>query len=228
MGRYDSSYTIVDYLKFGIVVLILGGSALKGCASCAGNYDNLDTQKSFNVAVDDSEDAVSITNIVEYCDYSGSQAQFVTQDGLIVLTSTQDTHLLNQYDYNLVKEYAKCLAGGNESIVYSYDELQGLNTSMTEDFFNKKYLDLQYTFNKALIESDECITICEIDSWTDYSDDKIQITLTNGTTILKDIKDIKLLNAQYAEPDSVYNYTLSLVGDESKIQYYSSGKILVK
>ena len=100
---------------------------------------------------------------------------------------------------------------------------------MDEDLWNKGILDLQYTYNYALIESEDGITIAEVASWADYSeDDKIQITLTNGTTILKDIKNIKLLDDTTANENSVYNYALSLVGDESKIQYYSTEKQLKK
>ena len=100
---------------------------------------------------------------------------------------------------------------------------------MPESGWNKDFFDLQYTYTHALISSEHCIVIAEIDSWRTYAeDDKIQLTLTNGTTILKDVADVKLLDATYAGEESVYNYALSLVGDESKIMYYSTEKSLIK
>lgn len=141
-----------------------------------------------------------------------------------MLTSTKNTHLLSQGNPELVQEYALALANGDESIIYNYNELQEVDNSI----WNKDYYNLNYTFDYALIRSEEGIIIAEVDQWRDYEDDKIQITLTNGTIILKDVDDIKLVNSENAPSDSVYNYALSLVGDESKIQYYSAPKILIK
>lgn len=215
--------------KVGIVAAIgvIGFYALKSCAALEGNTDIIDTKKSFNIAIDENEDAISITNIISYNDYSGSQVQFTTQDNLVVLTSTIDTQLLSQYNYSLVREYALSLANGDESKIYSYDELQGMSLEMYENSWNKGLLDLQYTYTHALIKSENCLTIAEIDSWSTYSeDDKIQLTLTNGTTILKDITDVKLVDNSNASDDSVYNYALSLVGDADKINYYSAKKLV--
>lgn len=217
--------------KVGIVVAVgvMGAYALKSCAVLGGNTDIIDTKKSFNIAIDENDDAISITNITSYNDYNGSQVQFTTQDNLVVLTSTIDTQLLSQYDYSLVREYALSLANGDESKVYSYDELQGMNVEMSETAWNKDLFDLQYTYTHALIKSEHCITIAEIDTWRTYDeDDKIQLTLTNGTTILKDIADVKLVDNSNASDGSIYNYALSLVGDADKIQYYSATKKLIK
>lgn len=216
-------------IGIGIISIGIGMAVMKSCAAVGGNKDIIDTKKSFNIALDENDDAVSITNITSYNDYEGSQIQFTTQDNLVVLTSTINTQLLSQYDYSLVKEYAIALANGDEEKVYSYDELQGMSLQMPESGWNKDFFDLQYTYTHALISSEHCIVIAEIDSWRTYSeDDKIQLTLTNGTTILKDVADVKLLDATYASEESVYNYALSLVGDESKIMYYSTEKSLIK
>lgn len=216
-------------IGIGIISVGFGMAVMKSCAAAGGNKDIIDTKKSFNIALDENDNAISITNITSYNDYEGSQIQFTTQDNLVVLTSTINTQLLSQYDYSLVKEYAIALANGDEEKVYSYDELQGMSIQMPESGWNKDFFDLQYTYTHALISSEHCIVIAEIDSWRTYAeDDKIQLTLTNGTTILKDVADVKLLDATYAGEESVYNYALSLVGDESKIMYYSTEKSLIK
>lgn len=123
----------------------------------------------------------------------------------------------------MAKEYAVALANGDEKQVCFCNDLE-----KADNVWNKDLFDLNYTYNYAFIKSEEGLVIAEVDQWKDYSDDKIQITLTNGTIILKDVEDVKLINSTNAIPDEVYNYALSLVGDESRIQYYSAPKKLVK
>lgn len=212
-----------EKLGIAVVGVVILGYTVKGCAALGGNKDILDMNKSFNIAIDVSEHAVSVVGITGYADYEGSQLQFVTQDGLVVLTSTKNTHLISQGDPELAKEYAIALANGDEKQVCICNDLVE-----TDDAWNKDLFDLNYTYNYAFIKSEEGLVIAEVDQWRDYDDDKIQITLTNGTVILKDVEDVKLINSTNATPDEVYNYGLSLVGDESRIQYYSAPKKLIK
>lgn len=222
--KTSNKIAVSDKIAVYVGGLILFGFIIQKCAQIEGNKDMIDMNKSFNIAIDESSSAISIASIYSYADYAGSQVQFVTQDGLVVLTSTKNTHLLSQGNPELVKEYALALANGDESIIYNYNELQEVDNSI----WNKDFFDLNYKYDYVLIKSEEGIIIAEVNQWRDYEDDKIQITLTNGTTILKDVDDIKLVNSENAPSESVYNYALSLVGDESKIQYYSAPKILIK
>lgn len=210
----------------GVIGLISGATVVVGMTTYVliqGNPDLVDTEKSFPIAIDENEETISIACITGY-NYDGSQVQFVTQDGLVVLTSTKNTHLLKQDDKDLVEEYALALANGDESMIYHYNNLE----EMQDYGWNKNFFDLNYTYDYALIQSEEGIIIAEVDEWKDYEDDKIQISLTNGTTILKDVEDVKLVNSSNAPSDSLYNYALSLVGDESKIQNYSMTRKLTK
>lgn len=198
--------------------------ALTGC----GDDAVLETQKSFNFAIDESNGAVSIVSVSEYSDFDGEQVQIETIDGLKILTSSKDTKLINQHSKIKIEEYATCIANGNEENIIFYDELQGNEIDWEDKTSNKKIYNTNNDFEKAIIENEDGITIVDIESWLDYEDGKIQLTLTDGTIILENASDIKLINMSSTSEDSLYNYAYSLVGDDSKIYYYSTdyGKTL--
>ena len=212
-----------DDFKAGAAIVfilgVLGISGMKGCSKLNSNRDNFDTEKNFNIAIDDSNDLVSIAHIVSYSDYSGNTHQFMTQDGLIIYTSAQNTQLVHAADKKQLYEYAKALANGDPSKICYYDQLQKQSFILGDDF-TKKYFDFLYTFDHAIIQNDNGVTIVQLDAWKDWeSDDKVQLTYTNGPTILKEFNSVKLINSSNANEDSIYNYALSLVGDPNKINY---------
>ncbi len=192
-------------------------STMTGC----GNKQMFDFDKSFNVAIEPNNRYVSIVAIETYADYSGDQEQFITEDGLKVLTSTHQTELIKTNSSNSIYNYALMLAGNDEEKVKDYNEMQGVYINTSDDLWNKDILDLNYTYNKAIILSDNTAIIVELDTWTDYDeDDKIQLKFKDGTCLLTNIDNIKLINDDKAKEDSLYNYALSLVGNEENIIYY--------
>ena len=191
----------------------------------AGNRQTFDFDKSFNVAIEQNDDNVSLVGIKSYADYEGSQIQFKTQDDLLVLTSTHQTQLVKTEDSNKLNNLALALSNNKEENIVEYDKLQGTSINYNKDSFNKDVLDFNPTFNKAIILSDDNATVVEIDSWRDYdNDDKIQIKTTDGMTILADTDKVKLINDTKASDDAVKNYAKSLVGSEDNITYYNSNK----
>ena len=191
----------------------------------AGNRQTFDFDKSFNVAIEQNDDNVSLVGIKSYADYEGSQIQFKTQDDLLVLTSTHQTQLVKTEDSNKLNNLALALSNNKEENIVEYDKLQGTSINDNKDSFNKDVLDFNPTFNKAIILSDDNATVVEIDSWRDYdNDDKIQIKTTDGMTILADTDKVKLINDTKASDDAVKNYAKSLVGSEDNITYYNSNK----
>lgn len=196
--------------------------------TACGNTDMIDTVKNYNVAVEPTEDTISMMVIAKYYDYEGEQVQLITQDGLVVLTSTKNTELLRVENYGLAKDYAEAISFEQKDIV-SYDELQGLSTDIEKEGWNKGIFDTQYTFNKAIIQSEDGVTIADIKQWGTYSeDDKVQLILSDDTVLLRDIQDVKLVNDINASDDALSNYVLSLVGDLSKVSYYPAPKSLKK
>lgn len=104
--------------------------------------------------------------------------------------------------------------------------MQGVSIDVSGDKWNKTLLDTQYLFNKAIILSEDNAMIVNVNSWTDYEDDKIQIELNDGTYVLTSIDEVKLIDDMYAKKDSLKNYAISLVGSEDKVIYYD--EVLVK
>lgn len=209
-----------------LALLTAVGIALGTLSGC--NKQIVDLHRSFNVAIEEKEGTVSVVPIFEYSDYQGDMVQFVTEDGLRVLTSTQKTQLLDMYTMDDANTYALCLANGNEENVMNYNQLQAITSDLFYGKWNKDVLDFHYTYNKVVIFSDDSATIATIQSWGDYEeDDKIQIELSDGTFILTNMDDIKLVDDTYAQPDSLENYVCTLVPKEHII-YYEEVKQKVK
>jgi len=184
----------------------------------------VDLNKSFNAVVEKNGEIVSTMGIKEYSDYSGSQVQYVTEDDLRIISSTMKTQLLRVNDAKSLTNYVNSLTKNIENVI-SYDELQGTSVDYSEDFFNKDILDLNYTYNKAIILSDDIATIVSIETWKDYDeDDKIQIKLDDGTYVLTNIDKIKLIDDSKASETSLENYAISLVGSQDKVIYYGKTK----
>ncbi|HIS39115.1 MAG TPA: hypothetical protein IAB45_06380 [Candidatus Onthousia faecavium] len=164
--------------------------------------------------MDENEDSISISLIQGYSDYSGSTFQFKTRDGLVVLTDSKDSQLLRVDSFEALSSYAEIFSNGDSDKVVSYDELQDISTDID---------DLSFTKDTVLIEGEEGLAIFDISSCRDWdSDDKIQLAISGGPVILKDMGEVKLLNSENADEDSIYNYALSLTGSEDKIFNHSS------
>lgn len=200
------------------------GYILVDCsAKLDSNRDNFDTEKYYNAVMDENENSISISLIQGYTDYSGSTFQFVTNDGLIVLTDSKDSQLLRVDNFEELSSYANVFSKGDFDKVISYDELQDLSVDIDYTNFTKTYVDLNYDFDSVLIEGEQGIAIFDLVSWRDWdSDDKVQLALANGPVILKDMADVKLLNSENALENSVYNYALSLAGSEERVFNHST------
>lgn len=95
------------------VITLASGLTLTTLSGC-GNEVYFDTQKSFNVVVELNEGNAGIIGIREYDDYTGSQIQFTTIDGLCVLSSTHQTQLLNVKSEEIAEKYALGLVSNDE------------------------------------------------------------------------------------------------------------------
>jgi hypothetical protein len=218
----------IKNLKVTNKIKILGLTTTISVITLSGcNRQIADFNKEFNVVVEKNNETIQTIGIKKYSDYEGSQVQFITEDGLIVLSSTYQTQLLRVTNNELLEKYISSLECPN-CITISYDELQNTEIDYDLDNWNKKLIDTNYTFDKAIILSDDTATIFEIKKWRDYNDDKIQIKLEDGTCILTNSEKIKLLNDKEANKDSVKNYAISLVGNEENVKYYNQVKTKTK
>lgn len=206
----------------GVIVLVCGYNLVRCGSKLSSNRDNLDTEKSFNAVMDENENSISISLIDGYSDYNGSTYQFRTRDGLVVLTDSKDSQLLRVDSFEELSSYAEIFANGNSDRIASYDELQGLSVDVDYDSFTKEYFDMNYDFDSVLIEGEDGIAIFDISSWRDWDDDdKVQLSISDGLVILKDMGEVKLLNSENADENSIYNYALTLAGSEDRVFNHS-------
>ena len=206
----------------GVIVLVCGYNLVRCGSRLSSNRDNLDTEKSFNAVMDENENSISISLIDGYSDYNGSTYQFRTRDGLVVLTDSKDSQLLRVDSFEELSSYAEIFANGNSDKIASYDELQGLSVDVDYDSFTKEYFDMNYDFDSVLIEGEDGIAIFDISSWRDWDDDdKVQLSISDGPVILKDMGEVKLLNSENADENSIYNYALTLAGSEDRVFNHS-------
>lgn len=206
----------------GVIVLVCGYNLVRCGSKLSSNRDNLDTEKSFNAVMDENENSISISLIDGYSDYNGSTYQFRTRDGLVVLADSKDSQLLRVDSFEELSSYAEIFANGNSDKIASYDELQGLSVDVDYDSFTKEYFDMNYDFDSVLIEGEDGIAIFDISSWRDWDDDdKVQLSIIDGPVILKDMGEVKLLNSENADENSIYNYALTLAGSEDRVFNHS-------
>lgn len=219
--KMNVNYKAFKRGKLKLCATVLGISIVAGSLSGC-NKQVVDFNKVFNVAVETNDDIVSVVNIKGYADYAGDMIQFVTEDDLMVLTSTNKTQLLNDGNTSKGMEYATSLVGGTLENVFSYDELQDISIRTEPGIWNKTIIDFNFTYDQAIIIKDGYAMIVDLATWRDYEeDDKIQLKLTNGLYTLTNTDGVKLVNASNATQASVVNYAYTLVGDKEKISYYS-------
>ena len=213
--------TDIEKLKKQIVTLFLTTVVLTGTTGC--NKQVMDLKKSFNVAVEDNNGAISVVGIHNYRDYLGSQVEFVTNDNLRILSSTLQTQLVKAKNADSLDRYVSSLTNDPSDIIF-YDNLQGSEINFSKDAWNKDIVGGHYTYNKAIVLSDGYATIFNIKKWKDYEDDKIQIILEDGTTMYTSVDKIKLVNDENAAEGSLESYAISLVGSIDNVVYYGANR----
>ena len=208
----DKTYKLAKRTSMAACALSTASAVI--LTGCGFNKQLVDFNKSFNVAVENNGDAISVVPISGYADYTGSQIQFKTSDGLVVLSSTQELGLINVKSQEALDDYIDVIKDDNDTVNYYDTNIQ------YGDYHNKTLIDLQYSFNKALIVEDDHVAIVDITKWTDYDeDDKIQIKLANNNTcLLKEIENVKLVNDKNADENAAYNYAVTLVGSPEKVK----------
>ena len=208
---------MIKNIKIGQAFIALALTSTLTLSMTGCNKQVLDFNKAFNVAVEPNGDSISVVGIVNYNDYNGTQVQFETADGLRILSSTHQLQLVKAHTEEALEAYILSLKDEDDQIIYYSDDIE------YEGVFNKRLIDLAYTFNKAIILKDELALIVELDTWRDYEeDDKIQIRLPDGTCILTEIDKVKLINDSIAEEGAIERYAATLVGTIDHVKHYGA------
>lgn len=83
---------------------------------------------------------------------------------------------------------------------------------------NYTILDTKYSFNKAIIFDEDSATIIEIEKWTDYDGEQLQLQTKDGAFILTSSYDTKLMDDRNSDI-SAEDLVRSLKGDDVQINY---------
>lgn len=208
----------IKNLKINKKILSLGALGLLTLSLTKVGCGKIVSQNnSYNVVIEQNNDNLSVVGIKNYKDYLGTQSQFITEDNMVILSSTSQTQVVNIESNNKLNNYAESLILDKNNIIY-YDELAGTKINYSKE--NSTKIKSKYDFNKAIILSDDIATIVELSSWSNYGDDRIQMILTDGTSIITSSDNVKIICDLEAADDSLKNYALSLVGEESKIIFH--------
>ncbi len=216
-GSSDSTAKVIVTLAFygimGLYLLVQCGAKIKG------NRDNIDTEKRFNFIIDYAADGTSIVKVNRYTDYSGQTIEFFTQDGLKVVTGLSNAELMFATSYEEAYKRALELTNGDASKITSYDLNQGLSTEVTgEKTWNKKWVNLNYTYDYEIVETPNGVVITNIPTWRDWDDDeKVQFVDEHGNVYLSTYLDHKLIDSREATDEAVYQYALSLAGSPDRL-----------
>lgn len=192
-------------------------------SGCTDVESSEDFNKSFNVVVENNDDKISVVGIKAYSNYGDNQIQFVTNDDLKVVSSISKVQLLKINDDTALKHYIFSISGNNLESVTSYDELQGIDINYEKVDWNKMIFGNNYSYDKAIILSDGVATVVNLSTCL-LNKNKIQLGLEDGTIILTDVENVRLINDDEAKKECLKNYALSLVGDSDKVIFYDVAK----
>jgi hypothetical protein len=152
------------------------------------NKDLFDTNWSFNKSVTLNGNNAVILPIRQWKDYSGEQLQVITVDGLV----------MNLCSYNSKLVYDSISDVKADHFASMYVGTDGTVTDLSEGYdstdFNYDWIDTNWGFNKAIVLKDNAVVILPIDRWCDYEGEQLQLTITNGPTIVTAAYDTILLN----------------------------------
>ena len=192
-------------------------------SGCADVESSEEFNKSFNVVVENNDDKISVVGIMAYSNYGDNQIQFVTNDDLRVVSSVSKVQLLKINDDTALKNYIFSISGNNLESVTSYDELQGININYEKVDWNKMIFGNNYSYDKAIILSDGVATVVKLSTCL-LNKNRIQLGLEDGTIVLTDVENVRLVNDDEAKKECLENYALSLVGDSDKVIFYDVAK----
>lgn len=88
---------------------VLATVVLTGC-----NQQVMDVKLKFNKAIIFRDDTATIVEIEKWNDYDGEQLQLITPDGLVIVTSSYDTKLINDEKSLLTAEDVARSIGGDD------------------------------------------------------------------------------------------------------------------
>lgn len=97
-------------------------------------------------------------------------------------------------------------------------------TSVTLSLTGCSSVDNRYTYDKALVFNDKCVTIVDINRWVDYGGDRFQIKTPSGIEYLTNNLETKLIDTRESSL-TLEEFIYQIYGNDIEIRYFSDGKV---
>lgn len=194
-------------LKLSSLLLcgLLSTNLLTGC-----NRTVFDTKYGFDKALILGDDTSIIANVINWKDYEGEQLQFVTSDGLIILSSSFDTNCFYGSSTNYSIEKVAKNAISSEEEIYTIGEEQEKTT------FNLDLLDTNWKFNKSITFNGNNALILPVAEWKDYEGEKLQIITPDGLIANLCSYNSKLINDEFSNTKA-QDFASYYVGNDGNV-----------
>ena len=184
---------------------LLSTNLLTGC-----NRTVFDTKYGFDKALILGDDTSIIANVINWKDYEGEQLQFVTSDGLIILSSSFDTNCFYGSSTNYSIEKVAKNAISSEEEIYTIGEEQEKTT------FNLDLLDTNWKFNKSITFNGNNALILPVAEWKDYQGEQLQIITPDGLIANLCSYNSKLINDEFSNTKA-QDFASYYVGNDGNV-----------
>ena len=184
---------------------LLSTNLLTGC-----NRTIFDTKYGFDKALILGDDTSIIANVINWKDYEGEQLQFVTSDGLIILSSSFDTNCFYGSSTNYSIEKVAKNAISSEEEIYTIGEEQEKTT------FNLDLLDTNWKFNKSITFNGNNALILPVAEWKDYEGEQLQIITPDGLIANLCSYNSKLVNDEFSNTKA-QDFASYYVGNDGNV-----------
>lgn len=184
---------------------LLSTNLLTGC-----NRTVFDTKYGFDKALILGDDTSIIANVINWKDYEGEQLQFVTSDGLIILSSSFDTNCFYGSSTNYSIEKVAKNAISSEEEIYTIGEEQEKTT------FNLDLLDTNWKFNKSITFNGYNALILPVAEWKDYEGEQLQIITPDGLIANLCSYNSKLINDEFSNTKA-QDFASYYVGNDGNV-----------
>lgn len=184
---------------------LLSTNILTGC-----NRTVFDTKYGFDKALILGDDTSIIANVINWKDYEGEQLQFVTSDGLIILSSSFDTNCFYGSSTNYSIEKVAKNAISSEEEIYTIGEEQEKTT------FNLDLLDTNWKFNKSITFNGNNALILPVAEWKDYEGEQLQIITPDGLIANLCSYNSKLINDEFSNTKA-QDFASYYVGNDGNV-----------
>ncbi len=170
--------------KLGTALALSVSLLTTGC-----NQSVVDTNYGFDKCLILGDDTAIIMDVENWADYDGEQIQFITDDNMVILSSSFDTNPFigsnETYSINNIAENAVSEDG----------EITDLSSNdSSESRYNREFFDTKWTFNKTVIFNGNNALVLNIDKWKDYEGEQLKVKTEDGLILNLCSYNCKLIN----------------------------------